>query len=70
MNAWEYSYYQHLDDSIPKELWVDTDAFYRNLVQTKPGCARFWSENQTSFDEPFRSYVAAEFANKPVPVPG
>jgi hypothetical protein len=60
-NAWEYTYYQHLDDSIPKELWVGVDVFYRDLVQTKPGCARFWSENQTSFDEPFRSYVTERF---------
>jgi len=34
-------------------------------VETKPGLTRFWSEFQTSFDEPFRSYVAAEFARKP-----
>jgi hypothetical protein len=40
---------------------------HRDLVHTKPGCARFWSENQTSFDEPFRSYVAAEFAKTLVP---
>ena len=66
-NAWEYTYYQHLDDSIPKELWGGIDVFYRDLVQTKPGCARFWSENQTSFDEPFRSYVTAEFAKEPLP---
>jgi hypothetical protein len=64
-NAWEYTYYQHLDDSLPKELWVGVDVFYRDLVWTQPGCARFWSEFQTSFDEPFRSYVAAEFAKKP-----
>ena len=64
-NAWEYTYYQHLDDSIPKELWVGTDVFYRDLVHTKPGCARFWSENHTSFDEPFRSYVNGEFTKKP-----
>jgi hypothetical protein len=35
------------------------------MIETKPGLTRFWSEFQTSFDEPFRSYVAAEFARKP-----
>jgi len=63
-NGWEYQYYQHRDDSIPKELWVGADAYYRSLVQTRPGLGRFWSENQLSFDEPFRSYVAGEFAKK------
>ena len=63
-NAWEYLYYQHRDDSIPKELWVGTDAFMRSEVETKPGLTRFWSEFQRSFDEPFHSYVAGEFAKK------
>ena len=64
LNAWEYLFYQHRDASIPKEMWAGTDAFFRNEVATQPGLARFWSENQFSFDEPFRSYVAAEFAKK------
>jgi hypothetical protein len=64
-NAWEYLYYQDRDASIPKELWVGADAYFKSLVQTKPGLTRFWSEFQGSFDEPFRSYVAQEFAKKP-----
>ena len=63
-NAWEYLYYQHRDRAIPKELWVGADAYFKELVEAKPGLTRFWSEFQTSFDEPFRSYVAAEFARK------
>ena len=66
-NAWEYFYYQHRDGSIPKELWVGADAYHKGLVETKPGFARFWSEFQTSFDEPFRSYVAQEFTKKSAP---
>jgi hypothetical protein len=62
VDAWEYFYYQHRDDSIPKELWVGGDAYYRSLVQTKPGLSRFWSEFEAVYDEPFRSYVAGEFA--------
>jgi hypothetical protein len=66
-NAWEYLYYQHRDGSIPKELWVGADAYFRVTVETKRGLTRFWSEFHTSFDEPFRSYVAQEFAKKPAP---
>jgi len=44
---------------------VGADAYFKELVETKPGLTRFWSEFQASFDEPFRSYVAAEFARKP-----
>lgn len=65
-NAWEYLYYQNRDGSIPKELWVGADACFKSLVETKPGLTRFWSEFHSSFDEPFRSYVAQEFAARPV----
>jgi hypothetical protein len=65
VNAWEYVYYQHRDDSIPKEVWVGADSYYRRLVYTKPGLSRFWSEYGAVFDEPFRSYVTQEFAKKP-----
>lgn len=61
-NAWEYLYYQNGDRSIPKELWVGADAYFKGLVATNPGLIRFWTEYHASFDEPFRSYVAAEFA--------
>ena len=67
VNAWEYFYYQHRDDSIPNELWVGGDAYYRSLVQTKPGVSRFWSEFQAVYDEPFRSYVAGGFAKMQAP---
>jgi hypothetical protein len=60
-NAWEYFYYQSLDDSIPKELWVGADSYYKSLVKAKLGYRRSWRELQTTFDEPFRSYVADEF---------
>lgn len=63
-NAWEYLYYQHRDDSIPKELWVGADAYFKQLIDTKTGYSRFWSEFQSAFDEPFRSYVANEFATR------
>jgi hypothetical protein len=67
VDAWEYFYYQHRDDSIPKELWVGADAYYRSLVETKPGLGRFWSEYQAWYDEPFRSHVANEFAKNRAP---
>ena len=67
-NAWEYFYYQSLDGSIPKQLWVGSDSYYKSLVKTKPGYQRSWRELQTSFDEPFRSYVTDEF-NRDSPGP-
>jgi len=63
-NAWEYLYYQNRDESIPKELWVGADESFKQFIETKPGYTRFWSEWQNAFDEPFRSYVANEFAKK------
>jgi hypothetical protein len=61
-NSWEYFYYQHADGSIPSQLWRGADAYFRQEVQTNLGYARFWSEGQIAFDEPFHSYVASEFA--------
>jgi hypothetical protein len=62
-NSWEYLYYQQEDGSIPTQLWNGADASFRHRVATKPGYRRFWSELQLAFDEPFRSYVEAQFAN-------
>jgi hypothetical protein len=58
-NGWEYFFYQFRDESIPSHLWIGANARYASLLGTKPGLARFWSEYQPFFDEPFRSHVAA-----------
>jgi uncharacterized circularly permuted ATP-grasp superfamily protein len=63
-NAWEYVYYQDKDGSIPKQLLVGTEAYHKAIIATKPGYARFWREFGGTFDEPFRSYVTAEFARR------
>jgi hypothetical protein len=63
-NAWEFFYYQHRDGQIPKELWEGAYGYYRDLIDTRPGLARFWAEFEGSYDEPFRSYVAQEFGSK------
>jgi hypothetical protein len=60
-NSWEYFYYQHTDGSIPPQLWRGADAYFKQKVITNPAYARFWSEMHIAFDEPFRSYVNAEF---------
>ena len=65
INQWEYLYYQHRDGSIPTEYWVGAEDYYRNMVAAKPGYARFWSGNRSSFDEPFRSYAAPAFEGEP-----
>ena len=61
-NSWEYFYYQHIDGSIPPQLWRGADAYFRQIVIRNPAYTRFWSEMQIAFDEPFRSYVAAAYA--------
>jgi hypothetical protein len=61
-NSWEYYYYQYADGSIPPQLWRGADTYFKQEVLTNSGFARYWSEGQIAFDEPFRSYVMAEFA--------
>ena len=61
-NSWEYLYYQNDDGSIPAQLWNGADASFKYRVATRAGYRRFWSESQLAFDEPFRSYLAAQFA--------
>ena len=63
-NAWEYMYYQNRDDSIPPELWLGADAYFKTLVETKPGYVRFWAETASAFDEPFRSYADQELRRR------
>ena len=62
LNGWEYLYYQHLDSSIPPQLWLGADAYYRNEIQTKAGYTRFWKDYHIAYAEPFHSYVVAIFA--------
>ena len=69
INQWEYLYYQHRDGSIPSEYGVGAQDYYRNMVAARPGYARFWSGNMSSFDEPFRSYAAEAFATMPAATP-
>jgi hypothetical protein len=64
-NSWEYFYYQHDDGSIPPQLWRGADAYFKQIVITNPAYTRYWSEMQVAYDEPFRSYVNAEFADVP-----
>ncbi|HQR23344.1 MAG TPA: hypothetical protein PL152_04610 [Steroidobacteraceae bacterium] len=63
-NAWEYVYYQDKDGSIPRQLMVGTDAYHKSIIASKPGYVRFWREFGHTFDDPFRSYVTAEFARR------
>jgi hypothetical protein len=67
-NAWEYFYYEHRDEAFPQEIWVGADAYYRKLLNERPGYVRFWSEMKLGFDEPFRSY-AGSLIPRPAPVP-
>lgn len=64
-NAWEYFFYQNKDGSIPKQLFLGTDAHMRKLIATKPGLESFWTEYQHAYEEPFLSYVSGTFAEQP-----
>lgn len=63
-NAWEYFFYQHQDGSIPKQLFLGTDAHMRKLIATKPGLESFWMEYQHAYEEPFLSYVSSTFSQQ------
>ena len=56
-NGWEYTYYQHLENAIPPELWVGVDGYMGELARTNAGWVRFWRETAHAFGEPFRSYI-------------
>ena len=60
-NAWEFLFYANRSGSIPENLWVGADAYYRVLIGTKPALARFWAEYEHIFDEPFHCYVESAF---------
>lgn len=62
-NSWEYLYYQNDDGSIPPQLWNGADSSFKHRIATRPGYRRFWLEMQLAFDEPFRSYLEAQFVN-------
>ena len=57
VNGWEYTYYQHLDKSVPSSLWAGVEGYFENEVRTKAGYVRFWEETALGFGEPFRSYI-------------
>jgi hypothetical protein len=63
-NSWEYVYYQHVDGSIPEELWLGADSFFRDQLRLKRGYQRFWKERVVAFADPFRSYVNECFAKR------
>ncbi len=67
-NAWEFLYYAHQAGTIPPNLWTGADAYYGNLLGTHAGLAQFWAEYAHIFDDPFRSYVASQFATAPDPL--
>lgn len=60
-NSWEYCYYQHADKALHKELWIGADAYYREILIPQAAYGRFWAEYAEAFDDPFRSYVQAQF---------
>lgn len=64
-NGWEYTYYQHLEDAIPPELWVGVDGYMAELARTNSGWVRFWKEMSHAFGEPFRTYIDERVRQNP-----
>ena len=64
-NGWEYTYYQHLEDAIPPELWVGVDGYMGELARTNSGWVRFWEETSHAFGEPFRTYIDERIRQNP-----
>jgi hypothetical protein len=64
-NGWEYTYYQHLEDAIPPELWVGVDGYMGGLARTNSGWVRFWDETSHAFGEPFRTYIDQRIRQNP-----
>ena len=63
IDSWEYTNQLYGDGSIPTEYWAGEDDFYRRLIVRYPVYARFWSEEEASYSEPFHSHAAAAFAS-------
>ena len=64
-NGWEYTYYQHLEDAVPPELWAGVDGYMGDLALTNAGWVRFWAETAHGFGEPFRSYIDERIRQNP-----
>ena len=45
---------------VDQTSWARCSNYY--FMQSNRGLSRFWSQWQIAFDEPFRSYVTAEFS--------
>ena len=56
-NAWEYTYYQHIDGAIPASFWPGVDAYMTNEAKSNRAWVRFWYENGSAFGEPFHTHA-------------
>ena len=68
-NSWEYMYYQNRDASIPQQLWVGADAYFKTLVRTKPGYVRFGVKWRRPLTNPSDLTPHRSFDNDPPPRP-
>ena len=64
-NAWEYTYYQHRDGTIPASFWPGVDAYMSNEAQTNAAWVRFWTENGAAFGEPFHTHIENSIKGNP-----
>lgn len=68
LNAWEFSYYQNEDETIPPELWIGQDKWMRVEARTNNAFRNTWDEMRAVFAEPFHSYVNEVFKSPRDPI--
>lgn len=64
-NGIEYNYYQNLAGTVPPEFWEGGNGYFTAEAQSNAGYARFWSETDHAFAEPFHSYVEERIKSNP-----
>ena len=60
-NAWEYIYYQNIDEALPEAFWEGSDAYYKNELENTRGFRITWDKYESAFAEPFKSHVLEIF---------
>ena len=56
-NMYEFLYAAHLDESTAPQIWIGTDASWRNVFRHEPGVRNAWREWRHAYTDPFQSYV-------------
>ena len=56
-NMYEFLYAAQFDKSTAPQIWIGTDASWRNVFRHEPGVRKAWREWRHAYTDPFQSYV-------------